>query len=84
MKEWCVYFVRCADRSLYVGITLDVEERVAKHNAGMGAKYTRSHRPVKLVRTETYATETEARKREAEIKSWRKDQKENLLTRSSS
>lgn len=79
MKKWHVYLVRCADGSLYTGIAIDVAQRLAKHNAGDGAKYTRSHRPVKLVRVETYATETEARKREAEIKSWKKTRKESLI-----
>lgn len=79
MKYWHVYLVRCVDGSLYAGIALDVGQRVAKHNAGDGAKYTRSHRPVKLVRTETYPTESEARKREAEIKSWKKSKKESLV-----
>ena len=44
-----VYIVRCADGSLYTGWTTDVERRVAQHNAGRGARYTRTHRPVVLV-----------------------------------
>ena len=49
-KSWWRYIVRCADGSLYTGITTDVERRVAEHNAGpRGAKYTRGRRPVLLV-----------------------------------
>ncbi len=79
MKKWYVYIVRCADDSLYVGITLDVEQRILKHNLGDGAKYTRSRRPVALMRKEMCKNESDARKREREIKSWTKIKKENLL-----
>ena len=79
MKPWYVYIVRCRDGSLYTGIALDVKQRIVKHNSGNGAKYTRSRRPVKLVKKEKYATESQARKREAEIKSWTRFKKERLL-----
>ena len=46
---WHVYIVRCADGSLYTGLTNDLTARIAKHNSGAGAKYTRSRRPVRLV-----------------------------------
>ncbi|MFA6100242.1 MAG: GIY-YIG nuclease family protein [Patescibacteria group bacterium] len=79
MKAWHVYIVRCRDSSLYTGIALDVKQRVEKHNSGEGAKYTRSRRPVKLVRKEKHATESRARKREAEIKAWPRLKKLNLV-----
>ncbi|MDD5463459.1 MAG: GIY-YIG nuclease family protein [Methylococcales bacterium] len=79
MKPWFVYIVRCRDNSLYTGIALDVQQRIEKHNSGDGAKYTRSRRPVKLVRKEKYATESQARKREAEIKGLTRIEKENLF-----
>lgn len=79
MKPWYVYIVRCRDNSLYTGIALDVKQRIGKHNSGDGAKYTRSRRPVKLVRKEKYATEGLARKREAEIKGWTRFKKLNLI-----
>ena len=79
IKEWKVYIVRCADKSLYVGIALDVEQRIIKHNLGEGAKYTRSRRPVALVRTETYPNESAARIREAQLKNLSKIEKENLI-----
>lgn len=79
MKPWYVYIVRCRDNSLYTGIALDVQQRIKKHNSGDGAKYTRSRRPVKLVRKEKHATESRARKREAEIKGLTRIEKENLF-----
>ena len=45
-KEWVVYLVRCADESLYCGITNDIERRLVAHNSGKGAKYTKSRMPV--------------------------------------
>lgn len=47
--HWKVYLVRCSDKSLYCGITNDVTSRMEKHNGGQGAKYTKSHLPVKLM-----------------------------------
>ena len=62
------YLLRCADGTLYCGWTNDLEKRVAAHNAGMGAKYTKPRRPVELAYCETFATKQEAMRREAEIK----------------
>ncbi|WP_293989535.1 GIY-YIG nuclease family protein [Megasphaera sp.] len=70
------YMVRCADRSLYTGWTLDVAKRVAAHNGGRGAKYTRSRRPVTLAWCQGFATQHEAMHWEWEIKHWPKDKKE--------
>ncbi len=62
--------LRCADGSLYTGITTDVDRRVAEHNGDgvLGARYTRSRRPVELVYVEAAASRAEATRREAEIK----------------
>jgi putative endonuclease len=79
MKRWYVYILRCNDGSLYTGITVDIVARVAKHNAGKGAAYTRSHLPVTLVWSKPSKTPTAARKREAKIKSWSKQEKEAFL-----
>jgi len=67
---WCVYMLRCADGSLYTGITTDLARRVAEHNGagGAGARYTRSRRPVQLVYAEAAANRAEATRREAAIK----------------
>lgn len=65
---WHVYIVRCADATLYTGIAKDPAARVAQHNAGRGAKYTRSRLPVKLVYREPAADRGTALRREHEIK----------------
>lgn len=65
---WFVYVVRCADRTLYTGVTTDMEKRLAEHNAGQGARYTRSRRPVELVYVEPAADRGAALRRESEIK----------------
>jgi predicted GIY-YIG superfamily endonuclease len=79
MPPWSVYIVRCKDGSLYTGIATNVEERIAKHNAGKGAKYTRSRCPVVLVWQEAAVSESAARIREVAIKRMKKAEKEALL-----
>jgi putative endonuclease len=80
-KPWYVYILRCADNSLYTGVTLDVKKRLDEHNGvtGNGAKYTRARRPVKLVYREESASRSDACKREYDIKSLSKTEKESLL-----
>jgi predicted GIY-YIG superfamily endonuclease len=65
---WYVYIVRCSDASLYTGVAAELAPRIAQHNAGKGAKYTRSRRPVTLVYRETAADRGAALRREIEIK----------------
>jgi putative endonuclease len=74
-----VYVVECADGSYYTGYTTDVERRVAEHDAGEGAKYTRGRTPVELVHTERYDTRSVAMSREHEIKSLSRRAKERLV-----
>jgi putative endonuclease len=62
------YIVECADGTLYTGWTTNLERRVAEHNAGRGGRYTRLHRPVKLVYFEHLTNRSEAMRREAHIK----------------
>ncbi len=78
-REWSVYMVRCVDGSLYTGIAKDVPTRVAKHNKGQGAAYTRSHRPVKLFYQEDRFTRSNALIREAQIKRLPRPKKETLV-----
>jgi putative endonuclease len=78
-QEWYFYIVRCRDNSLYSGITNDINNRVIVHNKGLGAKYTLSRRPVKLVYSEKYNNMSEARKRESQIKGWSRINKEKLI-----
>jgi len=79
MEGGCTYMVRCADGTLYTGWTNDLEKRLAAHNAGRGAKYTRSRRPVALVYAEEFATKEEAMSREARIKRMTRQEKEELV-----
>ena len=67
-QTWWAYLVRCADDTLYAGITTDLERRVTEHNAGSGARYTRARRPVVLVYREQCDDRSSALKREAAIK----------------
>lgn len=76
-----VYIIECEDRSLYTGASPNPEERFERHKAGVGSKYTRSHKPVRLVYTEQFETKSEALKRELQIKSWRRKEKLNLINR---
>jgi len=79
--SYFVYMVRCADDTLYTGITTDLERRVAEHNGSVkGAKYTRARRPVILVYNEEYKTRSEASKREYFIKKkMRRQEKVSLI-----
>ncbi len=80
-KNWYVYIVRCSDDSLYTGISTDVEARIAKHNKGMGAKYTRSRGPVDLVYTESLSEKGDALRREMEIKKLSPQNKRKLVAK---
>lgn len=73
------YIVECADGTLYTGWTNDIEKRLAAHNEGRGAKYTRSRTPVKLVHLEEFSTKEEAMSREWEIKRYSTKKKRALI-----
>lgn len=77
--EWHVYIVRCADGTLYTGVTTDVEMRVAVHNTGRGARYTRSRLPVALVYTERAGARGDALRREHQIKRLTRGRKHRLI-----
>jgi putative endonuclease len=79
--EWHVYMVRCSDNSLYTGIAVDVNRRVEEHNGDnkLGAKYTRTRRPVQLVYQEVVNSRSEAAKREYAIRTLSKIDKELLV-----
>ncbi len=74
-----LYILRCADNSLYCGITNNVDERLKEHNVGNGSKYVRSRLPAILAYSEVHATLSSALKREAEIKKWSKKNKEAFI-----
>ena len=74
-----VYVVKCNDGTYYTGYTTNVDRRVAEHNDGTGAKYTRGRQPVTLMHVETYETQSAAMQREHAIKQLRRDEKEALV-----
>lgn len=78
MSNWAVYILKCADGTLYTGISNDVTKRVNVHNTGKGAKYTRVRLPVKLAYSEASTNRSTASKREAEIKKLPRNEKLKL------
>ena len=74
-----VYVIECADGTLYTGYTTDVERRVAEHDAGEGAKYTRGRTPVTLRHVESFDSKSAAMSREHAIKSLTRAEKERLI-----
>lgn len=75
-----VYLLRCSDDTFYCGWTNDLTARIAAHNSGNGAKYTRSRLPVELAYYEEYDTKHEAMSREWHIKRMTREEKEELVT----
>lgn len=76
---WFAYILLCQDKSLYCGSTNNLEKRFAEHVSGRGGRYTRSHKPTRIVYSEKFADKRAALKREAEIKSWTRTKKINNL-----
>lgn len=68
MRRYWVYILRCADGTLYTGLTTDVDRRLRKHNEGKGARYTRGRGPVAVAYLEEAASLRGALRREREIK----------------
>ncbi|RSJ03692.1 MULTISPECIES: GIY-YIG nuclease family protein [Streptococcus] len=75
-----MYVVECSDGSYYTGYTTDVKKRLAVHNSGKGAKYTRARLPVKLIYVEGFARKEEAMSAEALLKRKKRPQKERFLS----
>lgn len=80
-KQICVYMLECSDQTLYTGWTNDIKKRLAAHNSGTGAKYTRSRRPVRLVYLEAVSDKQAALKREYAIKKLSRLQKKALIAK---
>jgi|CXWL01.1.fsa_nt_gi predicted GIY-YIG superfamily endonuclease len=78
-ETWFVYILRCADGTLYTGITKDVDRRCERHNAGSASRYTRSRLPARVVYREAQASRSFALKREAAIKAVSRQEKESLI-----
>jgi putative endonuclease len=79
--QWHIYILRCADKTLYTGITTDLDKRLKCHQSGKASKYTRSRLPVKMIWTEGDHTESSAKKREAEIKKLSRLEKLKIIKR---
>ena len=77
--RWYVYILRCADNTLYTGITNHLVRRLKAHNAGTASKYTRVRRPVTMVYREEAETKGDALRKEYRIKSLSRQQKEALI-----
>jgi putative endonuclease len=75
----CVYILECADGTYYTGSAKDLNRRLAAHESGRAARYTRGRRPVRLVHFEEFATLGEALSRESRIKKLTRSAKEDLI-----
>ncbi len=76
---WYVYILLCEDNSLYTGASNDVQRRFSEHVNGTGGHYTRSHKPLRVVYMEQHPTQSDAFKREAQIKGWSRKKKIEIL-----
>lgn len=79
MKKYYVYIILTEDNTFYCGYTDDVEKRYLAHLSGHGAKYTRMHKPLKLIFSKEFDNKKEAMKEEYRIKQLSRKQKENFL-----
>jgi putative endonuclease len=77
---WYVYILQCTDKTLYTGITVDLARRLREHNSSkLGAKYTRSRRPVKIVYSKKFRNRSAASIAESKIKKLSRAEKTNLI-----
>ncbi|MGI9331484.1 MAG: GIY-YIG nuclease family protein [Gammaproteobacteria bacterium] len=78
-SAWHVYMLRCADQTLYTGVTKDLQARLSQHNRGKASRYTRARLPVEIVYTEPAADHGSALRREMQIKKLARSDKEQLI-----
>lgn len=81
MSVWFVYILKCADDTLYTGITTDVDRRLAEHKAGTASKYTAAKGAQEMIYTEEAPDRAVASQREAEIKKLSREEKQELITK---
>ena len=74
-----VYILECKDKTLYVGVTKNLTDRLEKHNKGKASKYTRGRTPVRMIFSEDHSDKTSALKREIELKGWTRAKKLALI-----
>lgn len=79
MADWYVYLLKCADGTRYCGVAIDVKKRVAAHNGGKGAKYTRGRLPVRLLAQSRPLSKSDAHKAEARVKKLDKSAKRSAV-----
>lgn len=79
VEGWVLYILECADGTFYTGITNDLDQRLQKHQSGLGAKYTKGRGPFKLAYQESLKDRSEASKRERAVKTLRRDEKLKLI-----
>jgi len=81
MPKYFLYILLCEDKSLYTGITTNLERRIEEHNnSKLGAKYTKARRPVKLVYSKEYENRSEALKEEVKVKNLKREEKLSLIS----
>ena len=78
--KYYLYILQTQDNTLYCGIARDVQKRFQEHLSGKGAKYTRAHKPVKIVYTKEFENRSEAQKEEYRIKHLSKEEKLKLIS----
>jgi putative endonuclease len=79
VKTWYLYLIRCADGTLYTGISNDVARRLAEHRSGKGARYLRGRGPLALVRMIRVGDRSSATRIEARVKKFSRTKKEDLI-----
>ncbi|GAB6094455.1 hypothetical protein JCM14469_07070 [Desulfatiferula olefinivorans] len=77
--SWYLYIIECSDRSLYTGITVDLNRRIGEHNEGRASRYTRSRRPVILLFSHPFPDRASASRAEYRIKKWPRSRKLELI-----
>jgi putative endonuclease len=77
--KWFVYILDCKDKSYYTGLTWKPDSRWIQHLSGFGSKYTKKHKPKRIVYLEEYENLEQARLREKQIKGWTRKKKEKLI-----
>jgi putative endonuclease len=77
--KWYVYILECDDKSYYTGLTWKPDARWTQHLAGLGSGYTASHKPKRVAYLEEYENLEEARRRERQIKGWKREKKKKLI-----
>lgn len=76
---WFIYILLCSDGSFYTGSSKNPDVRFSDHKKGKGGKYTRSHKPIKIIYTERLESKPAALRRESQIKSWNRQKKIKIL-----